>query len=98
MSKVHLLVELDVKADQVDAFIDMFRTEFIARSRGEAGCEYYDLWHGPDDPTKMTIVEIWSSQPALDTHLAQQWFAEWAPRMEAMQATPLVVRTMASAA
>lgn len=96
MSKVNLLVELDVKSDQVQAFIDMFRSEFITRSRTEDGCEFYDLWQDPDNPEKMTIVEIWSSQPALDVHLAQNWFAEWAPRMEAMQATPLVVRNMAS--
>lgn len=97
MSKVHLLVELDVRADQVREFTDMFCKEFIARSRTEDGCEYYDLWQSPDHPTKMTIVEIWSSQSALDTHLAQQWFAEWAPQMEAMQVTPPMVRSMVSA-
>ncbi len=94
--KARLLVELDVKPDEADAFVDMFRTEFMTRSRSEDGCEQYELWQDPKAPEKMTIVEVWSSQAALDTHLAQDWFGVWAPKMEAAQATPLVVRQLVS--
>lgn len=97
MTKIHLLVELDVKPDQVSAFTQMFITQFISRSRTEEGCEFYQLWQDPDSSEKMTIVEIWSSQAHLDTHLAQAWFAGYAPKMDAMQATPLVVRRLVSA-
>ena len=96
MTKARLLVELDVKPDEADAFADMFEREFIARSRAEDGCEQYELWRDSTAPARMTIVEVWRDQAALDVHLAQGWFAEWAPRMEAAQATPLVVRTMVS--
>lgn len=95
MNKVRLLVEMDVKPDLVSDFCKMFRTEFITRSRGEQGCEFYDLWQDPESPEKMTIVEIWSSRADLDRHLAQDWFDEWAAKMEAMQNTPLVVRELA---
>ena len=94
--EARLLVELDVKPDEADAFVDMFRTEFMTRSRSEDGCEQYELWQDPKAPEKMTIVEVWSSQAALDTHLAQDWFGVWAPKMEAAQATPLVVRQLVS--
>lgn len=96
MAKARLLVELDVKADEADAFAEMFKDEFIARSRREDGCELYELWREADNPARMTIIEVWSSAEALNTHLAMEWFAEWAPRMEAAQATPLVVRKMLS--
>lgn len=96
MTKARLLVELDVKPDQADAFVEMFRTEFMARSRREDGCEQYELWRSTETPARMTIVEVWRDQAALDTHLAQDWFSIWAPKMEAAQATPLVVRTMVS--
>lgn len=96
MSKAHLIVELDVKSDEIERFIAMFRTEFMTRSRSEEGCELYELWQDPKTPTQMTIVEIWSSQDALDTHLGQGWFAEWAPKMEAALATPLVVKSLRS--
>lgn len=97
MEKARLLVELDVRPEEADAFAEMFRREFMSRSRTEAGCERYELWRERDAPHRMTIIEVWSSQEALDAHLAQDWFAEWAPKMEAAQATPLKVRTMACA-
>ncbi|MDA5559038.1 putative quinol monooxygenase [Shimia sp. MMG029] len=96
MAKVRLLVELDVKPDLSDEFVAMFRQEFISRSRTEKGCEQYDLWRDSTSSSKMTIVEVWSTQEDLDTHLSQDWFAVWGPKLEAMQATPLVVRTLSS--
>ncbi len=96
MAKARLLVELDVKPDLVDEFTTLFEREFIARSRTEDGCEQYELWRDGENPAKMTIVEVWSSQAALDAHIAQDWFGTWAPKMEAAQATPLVVRKMVS--
>ncbi|MCT4608857.1 MAG: antibiotic biosynthesis monooxygenase [Pelagimonas sp.] len=96
MSKIRLLVELDVKPEQAEAFATMFREEFISRSRSEQGCEQYELWRDSEDQSKMTIVEVWSTQADLDRHLAQDWFAVWGPKLEAMQATTLVLRKLSS--
>ena len=96
MGWARLLVELDVDPAKADEFVAMFREEFIARSRGEDGCEQYELWRDSENAAKMTIVEVWRDQAALDAHLAQDWFEVWAPRMAAAQATPLVVRKMVS--
>lgn len=96
MAKVRLLVELDVNADLIEDFVAMFRDEFMARSRSEKGCEQYELWRDNMAPNKMTIVEVWSTQADLDAHLAQDWFAVWGPKLENMQATPLVVRALTS--
>ncbi len=38
MAKVRLLVELNVKPAEVGVFQEMFRKEFISRSRAEDGC------------------------------------------------------------
>lgn len=97
MSRTNLVVELDVKPDQADSFAAMFRQEFITRSRNEEGCLLYDLWVDPKAPTRMVIVESWASQADLDRHLALPWFAEWGPKLEAAQATPLVVRLFTDA-
>lgn len=96
MAKARLLVELDVTPGAAEAFAAMFRDEFIARSRREEGCEQYELWRDLSAPSRMTIVEVWRDRAALETHLAQDWFGTWAPKMEAAQATPLRVRTMVS--
>ena len=60
MAKARLIVDLDIKPDQVEAFVDMFRKEFISRSRNEDGCELYDLWQDPEQPEKLAFVEIWT--------------------------------------
>lgn len=96
MKKARLLVELDLKPELSDAFVDMFRKEFLPRSRSEEGCEQYELWRNPDASNKMTIVEVWASKAHLDTHLAQDWFEIWGPKLEEMQASPLVVRMLSS--
>lgn len=96
MAKARLLVELDVKPEEADAFAEMFKAEFVSRSRSEQGCEQYELWRDVEKPNKMTIIEVWSSDADLDVHLAQDWFGVWAPKMEAAQATPLVVRKLIS--
>lgn len=96
MTKVRLLVELDVRSESTEDFVAMFHSEFITRSRLEQGCEQYELWRDTTASNKMTILEVWSSQADLDRHLAQDWFAIWGPKLEAMQATPLVVRTLSS--
>lgn len=96
MAKARLIVDLDIRPEALADFVAMFRREFIARSRGEPGCELYELWQDPKAPHRMAIVEVWESQAHLDTHLAQSWFAEWAPRMQAAQASPMVVRALSS--
>lgn len=42
--KARLIVELNIKEDEVSSFIDMFHKEFILRSRQEDGCEFYELF------------------------------------------------------
>lgn len=93
MTRANLVVELDVKPEESEAFIAMFRSEFVTRSRTEEGCLFYELWVDPAKPSRMVIIESWASQADLEQHLALPWFAEWAPKLEAAQASPLVVRT-----
>jgi len=97
MTRANLVVELNVKPAEAEAFVAMFRTEFIPRSRTEEGCLFYDLWVDPKDPSRMAIVESWASQADLDRHLSLPWFAEWGPRLVAAQAEPLVVRAFRDA-
>jgi quinol monooxygenase YgiN len=97
MTRVNLVVELQVKAEEAERFVAMFRQEFVGRSKAEQGCLLYDLWVDPQHHNRMVIVESWASRSDLDRHLAQDWFSQWAPRMEAAQETPLVVRTFTDA-
>lgn len=59
--------------ENADAFTAIFRDEFIGRTRLEDGCLLYDVWRSNSDPLTAVLIESWSSQQALDTHLAQDW-------------------------
>ncbi len=92
MTQVHLLVDLVIADGRQSEFKDMFIREFIARSRGEAGCQRYELWQDREHTANMTILEVWDSKAHLDMHMAQDCFKEWGPRLEAMLAEPLRIR------
>ncbi len=84
MTKVRLVVEYTVKKGHADAVIDMFKTVFIPKSRSEQGCVFYELWQDNDTPDKLSVVEIWASMAALEQHIAQDWFKQWAPKVQAL--------------
>jgi quinol monooxygenase YgiN len=41
----------------------------LAPTRVEPGCESCRLYVDADDPSALTLIEEWSSQPALERHL-----------------------------
>ena len=98
MAKWPIIVEFDVLPDRADEFVEMFNREFVPRSLSEKGCELYELWRTPGEPTKLTVVERWTTKADHDAHLAAEWFKRWSPVMESMQATPLVIRWMETTA
>lgn len=62
-----LLVQFPVKADQVDAFVDMLQG---AKTRIAAadGCEGVEVLHSTENPTKVVLSEIWQSKAAHDVY------------------------------
>ena len=95
MSKLTIVANIHAKPDQVD-LVKAELMKLIATTRAEEGCLRYELWRETENNSRMTIIEVWNSQSDLDRHLAQPWFAEWGPKMEAAQATPLKVRVMSA--
>lgn len=76
MSENIVRVHVEFKFPTVEnaqAFAVLFRDEFIGRTRKEDGCLMYDVWQSNADPLTLVLIESWSSQAALDTHLAQDW-------------------------
>jgi quinol monooxygenase YgiN len=50
-------------------------TGFVAPTRAEDGCIIYDLLENNGDPTDLTFVEEWTSEEALEKHLASEHIA-----------------------
>ena len=59
----------EVEPDQREEFL-AGRHDAMRRSRAESGCLEYTLSADPIDPSRVVLFERWSSQEALDAHLA----------------------------
>lgn len=46
----------------------------IPPTRAEAGCRHYELWRNHADPNEFTFIEEWTTDAALDAHLATEHF------------------------
>lgn len=65
-----------LKPDKVAQGLELCRT-VRGHSVKEPGCERYDFFQSPDDPTKLVFVEEWSSKADLDVHFQQTAFQEF---------------------
>lgn len=69
-----------VKADKMDAFLDMAK-ELVRETREkDAGCIRYELVQGIDNPRLLTFLEDWEDKEALDKHMDAPHFKEIVPR------------------
>lgn len=81
--------------DKVDEALDACRT-VRGHSRLEAGCERYDFFQSPDDPTQIVFVEEWTTREDLELHFQQDAFKVFAAAMDSLVAKPTDIRIFAS--
>jgi quinol monooxygenase YgiN len=67
MSRVMIVVEFHVKPPHREAFIELMRGH-AQRSRGEDGCQQFDVLLPHGDDSRVLLVESWRDQAALDIH------------------------------
>jgi|SRR5215470_9597216 len=70
---VILNVHIEAAAGQQEKLADQLRA-LVAPTRREAGCLVYELHRDPQNPSKFMFYERFSSQAALDEHLASAHF------------------------
>ena len=76
MNKVFLFVEIDVKPNQVEAFLQKLhkQAEII---RVEAGCESIEIFKNDAHDNKIHVWEIWSDKAAWDLHMKNDSSKAW---------------------
>ncbi|HTZ38261.1 MAG TPA: putative quinol monooxygenase [Stellaceae bacterium] len=67
MSRIMIVVEFELKPQHAEDFITLMKNH-AALSRGEDGCEQFDVLRAQDDPQRVFFVEAWRDQAALDAH------------------------------
>jgi quinol monooxygenase YgiN len=70
---VILNVHIDAGAGQEEKLAEQLRA-LVAPTRSEAGCLTYELHRDPQNPRKFMFYERFTSQTALDEHLASPYF------------------------
>lgn len=80
-----------VNTGHVDAAIDACR-KVRAASVLEPGCERYDFFQSPDNPSLIVFVEEWTSIGHLETHFQQPAFNEFMAAMNTMLTGPAEIR------
>jgi quinol monooxygenase YgiN len=85
MLAVH--VNIEVKADCIDAFIEATR-ENARNSLQEPGIARFDLVQDRDDPTHFVLVEVYKTDDAPAAHKETAHYAKWRDTVADMMAVP----------
>ncbi|MDD6210872.1 MAG: putative quinol monooxygenase [Bacteroidales bacterium] len=82
-TKKLILAKLNVKPDQIAAFLD-FAPAIINNSKSESGNISYTLYRETSDGNRFVFVEEWKDQAAIDFHFAQPYFIEFGEKSKEM--------------
>lgn len=81
--------------NRIESALDACRT-VREHSVKEPGCDRYDFFQSPDDPTKLVFVEEWTSKAALDLHFEQDAFKQFFASMGELMVGPPDLRIFES--
>ncbi len=73
------------KVDELKALLQ----GLIEPTHAEEGCVMYTLWRNKENPLEFTFVEEWTSEAALEAHLATPHLKDALPKLDDLLAEPL---------
>lgn len=76
MSKVFLFVDIELQPGKAVEFSEKIKIH-AAAMRGEAGCEFIDVYRNTTDENKIHVWEIWSNRSSWDAHMANGASKAW---------------------
>ena len=77
MSAFTLIVNLEIKPDQVEQFMNKALENAAASRTTEPGCRQFDVLVDPDDPTKIAFYEVYDNKQAFESHLETAHFKKY---------------------
>jgi quinol monooxygenase YgiN len=77
MSTFALVVELELKPGQMDAFLARARTHRDTVLAKEAGCERFDLLTPREAGNTVFLYEVYADQAALDAHFETPYMKQY---------------------
>lgn len=77
MNEFVLIVNVQIKPDTVDKFMDMALANATATRSTEPGCRQFDVVVDPEDETKVTYYEVYDSADAFEAHQQTAHFKKY---------------------
>ena len=76
MSKVFLFVEIETLPGKVEEFVEKIQVQAEV-IRGEAGCEFIDIYRNASEENVIHVWEIWTDRSSWDAHMANDASKAW---------------------
>ena len=77
MSAFTLIVNLQIKPDQVEQFMKMALENAAASRTTEPGCRQFDVLVDPEDATRVAFYEVYDNKQAFESHLETAHFKKY---------------------
>ena len=77
MSTLALVVELEIKPDQLDAFLARVREHRGNVLKNEPGCERFDILTEHDGGNIVHLYEVYADQASVDHHLGTPYMKQY---------------------
>lgn len=100
MAEFVLVVDFEVKPENLDRFHQLIAENARKSVANEPGCRQFDVMRAEDDPSRITLYEVYDDKAAFDAHAKMPhvaaFFAEARP-MIASQSARRLARVAAAA-
>jgi quinol monooxygenase YgiN len=88
-----IVAKIKVKPEGAEAAQAALQAASIP-SREEAGCESYQLYVNPEDPTDLVMVEKWADSAAIATHNKTPHLQALVAELTPLAAAPLSIEVL----
>ena len=84
-----LIAEDYIQPDKINEVLTFYQ-ELIEKTRTEAGCIAYDLYHDHKQTGHFVFIEEWIDREALDLHVQSEHFQRLVPQIDQYQPSSIL--------
>ncbi len=88
-----IIARFTTKPEKTEDFISAAK-EMIEKVHEESGCDFYQLYQDPFNPSELVFVEEYKNQAAIDAHFATEYFKAFGAEIEEFISAPAEIRIM----
>ena len=79
-----IIAEFEVKADKLERFLELARTDASQSVAVEPGCQQFDVTLDREQPNRVVLYEVYDDEAAFDAHLKTPHLAAFRAGIESL--------------